>query len=193
MNKCGCEIDMDCTTISVCAHNDVVDEFQVELDASATAGGEMQDALDAKDAEIERQSEMIQAMEAVMSEIGETLGVTPGDVPILMIRIGNGIRAQAKVTRQQAEIERLQKQLDEFVYAEANPNYVSEAERLEAENGRLRAAQVWLYNQGYSAGHEDTVEGRATHIVQADIETYHDDVVADLLTERQALPEKGDE
>ena len=60
-------------------------------------------------AEIERQSEMIQAMEAVMSEIGETLGVTPGDVPILMIRIGNGIRAQAEVTRQQAAIERLQK------------------------------------------------------------------------------------
>ncbi len=30
------------------------------------------------------------------------------------------------------EIERLQKQLDEFVYAENNPGYVSEAERLQA-------------------------------------------------------------
>jgi len=37
------------------------------------------------------------------------------------------------------EIERLRKQLDEFVYAEANPDYVSEAERLQAQNERLSA------------------------------------------------------
>ena len=42
---------------------------------------------------------------------------------------------------------------------------------------------VWLYNQGYAAGHEDTVEGRYTHILQEDMHSYHADAVKELIAE----------
>ena len=40
-----------------------------------------------------------------------------------------------------------------------------------------------LYNQGYMAGHEDTVEAVFTPLVDADMETYHSDVVDEILKE----------
>ena len=43
---------------------------------------------------------------------------------------------------------------------------------------------VWLYNQGYQSGHHDTVEGMFTDVLPVDMDSYHDDVVADLLAER---------
>ena len=42
---------------------------------------------------------------------------------------------------------------------------------------------VRLYNQGYHAGHEDTVEACFTPIHHTDMDTYHSDVVAEILQE----------
>lgn len=50
----------------------------------------------------------------------------------------------------------------------------------------LKAAEelhVYLYNSGYMAGHNDTVEGCFTDIHQSDMKTYHADVVKDILEE----------
>ena len=49
---------------------------------------------------------------------------------------------------------------------------------------RLREATVYLYNSGYMAGHNDTVEACFTDIYECDMDTYHDDVVAELLTDK---------
>lgn len=57
-------------------------------------------------------------------------------------------------------------------------------EALEAEVQRLREATVYLYNSGYMAGHNDTVEACFTDIYECDMDTYHDDVVAELLTDK---------
>ena len=46
-----------------------------------------------------------------------------------------------------------------------------------------RTLAIWLYNQGYQAGHHDTVEGMFTDVMPVDMDSYHDDVVADLLSE----------
>ena len=54
-------------------------------------------------------------------------------------------------------------------------------ERLEKEVERLQGLTVWMYNQGYGAGHNDTVEGCYTDVLPVDKFTYHDDVVSDLL------------
>ena len=37
-----------------------------------------------------------------------------------------------------------------------------------------------LYNAGYQAGHEDTVEGNFTLIHWVDRDTYHDDIVDEI-------------
>ena len=54
---------------------------------------------------------------------------------------------------------------------------------------RLAAAvekAVHVYNSGYHAGHHDTVEGCYTHIVSQDMDSYHDDVVTELLEDLAA-------
>jgi hypothetical protein len=40
---------------------------------------------------------------------------------------------------------------------------------------------VHLYNAGYMAGHNDTVESCFTHVTPSEIETYQSGVVSDLL------------
>ena len=40
-----------------------------------------------------------------------------------------------------------------------------------------------IYNQGYKAGHHDTVEGIYTDIFDCDMNKHHDDVVAGILSE----------
>jgi hypothetical protein len=42
---------------------------------------------------------------------------------------------------------------------------------------------VRLYNQGYKAGHHDTVEAGYVDIFDCDMETYHEDVVREILAE----------
>lgn len=45
-----------------------------------------------------------------------------------------------------------------------------------------------FYNQGYMAGHEDTVEAVFTPLVDADMETYHSDVVEEIMKEMEENP-----
>jgi hypothetical protein len=47
----------------------------------------------------------------------------------------------------------------------------------------IEKRMVRLYNQGYKAGHNDTVEGYYTDIFQVDMDTYHSDVVSEILKE----------
>jgi hypothetical protein len=49
-------------------------------------------------------------------------------------------------------------------------------------------AAVKLYNQGYQAGHHDTVEGIFTPIHHTDMNTYHADEVAEILREQDSAP-----
>ena len=52
---------------------------------------------------------------------------------------------------------------------------------LEEERGKLRLLLVLLYNQGYLAGHHDTVESQYTHIYSEDMDSFHADIVAEIL------------
>ena len=44
-----------------------------------------------------------------------------------------------------------------------------------------------IYNCGYKSGHNDTVEGCYTDILEQDMDTYHDDDVETVLNEIQGL------
>ena len=57
----------------------------------------------------------------------------------------------------------------------------SGAAALQEENERLRKLMVRLYNSGYSAGHDATVEGGFVDILPADMDTYHAEEVAEWL------------
>ncbi|MEE8308395.1 MAG: hypothetical protein V3R81_14095 [Gammaproteobacteria bacterium] len=46
---------------------------------------------------------------------------------------------------------------------------------------KIMPLMVWLYNQGYGSGHHDTVESCYTDVLPAEMATYHDDIVIDLL------------
>ena len=48
---------------------------------------------------------------------------------------------------------------------------------------KATAEAIRLYNMGYHAGHEDTVEASYVDIVAADMDTYHGDVVAEIIEE----------
>ena len=56
-------------------------------------------------------------------------------------------------------------------------------EPLEVHARWLESLMVRLYNQGYHAGHEDTVEACFTPIHHTDMDIYHADVVAEILQE----------
>ena len=56
-------------------------------------------------------------------------------------------------------------------------------EQAQARVDGLENMQVWLYNQGYQSGHHDTVEGMFTDVLPVDMETYHADLVADLIAD----------
>ena len=47
-----------------------------------------------------------------------------------------------------------------------------------------------IYNSGYHAGHHDTVEGSYTDILSSDMNTYHEDVVCNLLDELWKVGER---
>jgi len=53
----------------------------------------------------------------------------------------------------------------------------------EREVDALKSHSVYLYNVGYGAGHNDTVEGCYTDVFPVDAHTYHDDIVGGLLDE----------
>jgi hypothetical protein len=42
-----------------------------------------------------------------------------------------------------------------------------------------------IYNSGYAAGHDDTVEGMYTDILPVDMELYHLDQVAEIIKESE--------
>ena len=61
------------------------------------------------------------------------------------------------------------------------PDFLTELTRLRDENKAMKEFGVLMYNHGYMNGHHHTVEGYFTDIHQCDMETYHEDVVSDIV------------
>jgi hypothetical protein len=94
-------------------------------------------------------------------------------------------------------IEKLEKrvaQLDSLVISLGDNNdelfkdrnqALEKIEALRITIAELQAAQTWvsvrLYNAGYAAGHDDTVEACYTDVADCDKDTYHADIVAELI------------
>ncbi|RYM47269.1 hypothetical protein BSQ97_25045, partial [Serratia proteamaculans] len=55
------------------------------------------------------------------------------------------------------------------------------ADALAVENADLKSLSIKLFNLGYLHGHESTVEGYFVDVHRNDIDTYHDDVVAEII------------
>ena len=68
---------------------------------------------------------------------------------------------------------------------EANADFVRIANEREALIAERDALAVRIYNSGYMAGHHDTVEGQFTDIHRSEMDTYHDDIVGELLADLQ--------
>lgn len=64
-----------------------------------------------------------------------------------------------------------------------NFTLTKENAELSGKIGELESQSVHIYNSGYHAGHNDTVEGCYTDVVGADMDTYHADVVKELNAE----------
>ena len=82
---------------------------------------------------------------------------------------------------------------EEIAALKSAPLFDALANKQEERIAALEKVVVRLYNLGYHSGHEDTVEGCYTHIYEADMDEYHDDIVADILREAGYLKEDGDE
>ena len=62
--------------------------------------------------------------------------------------------------------------------------------RVEEETiDQLKPVMINLYNQGYNAGHHDTVEGGYTYVYPVDMNEYHSDIVENILN-NESLPRK---
>lgn len=65
---------------------------------------------------------------------------------------------------------------------------IRRADALAVENAGLKAISIKLFNLGYLHGHESTVEGYFVDVHRNDIDTYHDDVVAEILEDEDETP-----
>ena len=88
-----------------------------------------------------------------------------------------------KVTARDATINALKEEI-----AGLNKFRKQQAEQIAS----LKDERTFWYNQGYLSGHHDTVEGCYTDIVASDMETYHQDIVNDIISELAAQPQKGE-
>ena len=96
---------------------------------------------------------------------------------------------QTENTKLQEEIAALRAKVSEQEWEYAS--VVNQFHDAIKHNTALEKVAVRLYNLGYHSGHEDTVEGCYTHIYEADMDEYHDDIVADILREAGYLKEEG--
>ncbi|MGP2833555.1 hypothetical protein ACTVKO_09590 [Serratia nevei] len=62
------------------------------------------------------------------------------------------------------------------------------ADALAVENAALKSRSIKLFNLGYLRGHESTVEGYFVDVHWCDIDTYHDDVVAEIIEDEDETP-----
>lgn len=62
------------------------------------------------------------------------------------------------------------------------------ANALAVENAALKSRSIKLFNLGYLRGHESTVEGYFVDVHRSDIDTYHDDVVAEIIEDEDETP-----
>jgi cell shape-determining protein MreC len=68
-------------------------------------------------------------------------------------------------------------------YADENRQLRNRIKALKVENARLKALLILTFNRGYQYGHHATVEGQYVDILDEDMDTYHDDIVNEILSE----------
>lgn len=54
-------------------------------------------------------------------------------------------------------------------------------ERERLDSTALFSSLVRIYNAGYKAGHHDTVEGGYVDVFECDMETYHEEIVREII------------
>lgn len=59
----------------------------------------------------------------------------------------------------------------------------AQRDSLSTENVALKKQAVCIFNHGYSRGHESTVEGNYVHVYQSDMDSFHEDDVAEIMNE----------
>ena len=64
---------------------------------------------------------------------------------------------------------------------------------VEARLDAVKKLHVCVFNAGYALGHNDTVESCYTDILLADMYTYHDDIVSQLITDELQAELKGEQ
>ncbi|MEO9268649.1 hypothetical protein ABI244_05450 [Serratia ureilytica] len=64
----------------------------------------------------------------------------------------------------------------------------AERDALAVENAALKSRSIKLFNLGYLHGHESTVEGYFVDVHRNDIDTYHDEVVAEIIEDEDETP-----
>jgi hypothetical protein len=121
--------------------------------------------------------EEIATLETSLAERWENLNVQDGVIAGLQEEIA-ALRAENAAFRRDMKGDY---DLDAWL------DWCYEAEELRGKVAALEKVAVRLYNLGYHSGHEDTVEGCYTHIYEADMDEYHDDIVADILREARYL------
>jgi hypothetical protein len=66
---------------------------------------------------------------------------------------------------------------------------LKERDALAVECGALKKQAVFIFNAGYSRGHESTVEGNYVHVYQSDIDSFHEEDVAEIMNENTPATE----
>lgn len=88
----------------------------------------------------------------------------------------------------ETELSEFNEDVEEMAYELAYTRYA--LAKTERELAALKAAAVHIYNSGYHGGHHDTVEGRYVDIHPSDMDSYHDEEVAELREALAKLEEK---
>ncbi|AOE99074.1 hypothetical protein ATE40_007355 [Serratia surfactantfaciens] len=78
--------------------------------------------------------------------------------------------------------------LVKLTMAETIKEQTDRVNALAVENAALKSRSIKLFNLGYLHGHESTVEGHFVDVHRSDIDTYHDDVVAEIIEDEGATP-----
>ena len=84
--------------------------------------------------------------------------------------------------------EQMFRQMNNPAQADKMKSWATYIKGLRAEVEALTKHTVHIYNAGYTQGHNDTVEGQYVDIVSSDMNSYHDDIVTNLIAELKDMP-----
>lgn len=91
------------------------------------------------------------------------------------------LKAQLADTKYDLECAKVEVHESEQAYFEMQEREQSIRSQLSELQEAVKKELIMMYNQGYHAGHHDTVEGGYVDILVVDMPTYHSDVVDEIL------------